>query len=43
MLFPGRESYDLLQRLGAERVNARLDEVFCQAQTWEALTVLGRL
>ena len=39
----GRESYELLERMGARRALASLDEVFQRAQTWESLSVLGLL
>ena len=33
--------YCLLRRLKAARVEARLDKVFLESQTWEALSILG--
>jgi len=36
-----REEYRLLSRMGAGRVEAVLDPMFREPQTWEALSVLG--
>ena len=38
---PCREDYRLLQEIRAERVEPMLDAVFTEAQTWDALSVLG--
>ena len=40
-LSPCREDYRLLQEIKAERVEPVLDAVFTEAQTWDALSVLG--
>jgi len=36
-----REEYRLLRQINAERVEPVLDAVFTEAQTWDALSVLG--
>ena len=38
---PSRESYDLLNRIGAKWVPAHLGVAFRNAQTWESLSILG--
>ena len=38
-----RESYDLMKREGIKCVPAKLDKVFENPQSWEALSVLGIL
>ena len=38
---PSREDYELLWRIGAARVEAMLEDVFLQAQTWQALSLCG--
>jgi len=38
---PSRESYALLERMQATKVEATLDPMFEDAQSWEALSVLG--
>ena len=40
---PSREHYDLLAKLKAQRVEARLDPVFERPTTWKALSILGVL
>ena len=39
---PSREKYNLLEKLGAIHVRPRLSQLFRQAQTWSALSILDR-
>ena len=38
---PSREEYALLRKIGAKRLEPRLDSMFDNAQTWEALSIQG--
>ena len=38
-----REEYGLLRAMGATCTAAKLDDIFCNSQTWESLSVLGLL
>ena len=40
-LCPCREEYALLRKIGAKRLEPRLDSMFDNAQTWEALSIQG--
>ena len=40
---PSRERYALLEYMGARSIEPVLDDVFLEAQTWRALSVIGLL
>ena len=39
----GRERYDLMEHIGAQRVRAKLDPIFADSSVGESLAVLGLL